>query len=85
MEMQLTSLLPCFEALDTVRQMVLVDMAFNLGVHGLIAFHDTLSLISQGNYQRAGAEMLNSAWAKQVGARATRLAEMMRTGKPVAR
>lgn len=73
--------LPWFEQLDNIRQRVLVDMAFNLGIDGLLAFKQTLSAIATGDYDRAATEMLNSRWAGQVGERARRLARMMRTGK----
>ena len=73
--------LPWFEQLDNIRQRVLVDMAFNLGIDGLLAFRQTLSAIATGDYDRAATEMLNSRWAGQVGERARRLARMMRTGK----
>lgn len=73
--------LPWFEQLDNIRQRVLVDMAFNLGIDGLLAFKQTLAAIASGDYDRAATEMLNSRWAAQVGERARRLARMMRTGK----
>lgn len=73
--------LPWVDKLDDVRQRVLVDMAFNLGIDGLLAFKNTLVAVASGDYDRAATEMLNSRWAGQVGERARRLARMMRTGK----
>jgi lysozyme len=73
--------LPWFDRLDNIRQRVLVDMCFNLGIDGLLAFKQTLAAIAGGDYDRAATEMLNSRWAAQVGERARRLARMMRTGK----
>ena len=70
-----------FWALDDVRQNVLVNMAFNLGVSGLLTFKNTLRLISFNRYEEAAEEMLNSKWARQVGYRAEELAEQMRTGE----
>ena len=70
-----------FWALDDVRQNVLVNMAFNLGVSGLLTFKNTLRLISFNRYEEAAEEMLNSKWANQVGYRAEELAEQMRTGE----
>ena len=67
--------------LDEVRQRVLFDMCFNLGVTKLLAFKNTLEAIRTGRYDDAAAGMLNSLWAKQVKGRAIRLANMMRTGK----
>jgi lysozyme len=78
--LRLVSLLPFFARLDTVRQSILLDMAFNLGVPGLMAFKNTLAAIGDGRYADAAAGMLASRWAEQVGRRAQRLSEMMRTG-----
>jgi lysozyme len=82
---QLNADLPWFAALDPIRQTALANMSFNMGVRGLLGFHDTLSAMAVGNYQLAGTQMLASKWATQTGARATRIAEMIRTGKTVAR
>ena len=46
-----------------------------------LGFHNTLAAIEAGNYAAASGGMLASKWAKQVGARATRLAAMMKTGE----
>lgn len=78
---ELTRALPWFQNLDDARRGVLVNMAFNLGVPGLLKFPKTLSLIQQGKYAEAAVEMLDSLWAKQVGDRAKRLSQQMRTGQ----
>ena len=57
---------------------VLANMAFNLGIHGLLKFVRTLNAIERGNYDEAASHMLASKWAGQVGQRAQRLAAMMR-------
>jgi lysozyme len=67
--------------LNDVRQRVLVDMAFSMGVVGLLNFKRTLATIQAGDYQQAATMMLDSRWAKQVGQRVERLARMMATGK----
>ena len=77
----LTKRLFWFKDLDSVRQAVLVDMAFNMGVAGLMAFKKTLKAIENGKWTEASRQMLDSRWATQVGSRATELAEMMRTGR----
>jgi len=73
--------LPWFNSLDPVRQKVIVDMAFNLGYAGLMGFKRTIAAIERKDYASASYEMMNSRWARQVGRRASRLAEMMATGK----
>jgi lysozyme len=72
--------LPWFVGLDAVRQSALIDMAFNMGIAGLLTFTNTLAAIKEGRWADAAAGMLASKWATQVGARAERLAKMMETG-----
>jgi len=40
-----------------------------------------VAALERGDYARAAAEMLDSAWSAQVGDRASELADMMRTGR----
>ena len=75
--------LPWLDELDEVRQRVLLDMAFNLGVAGLCKFTATLDHGEARRYDQAAVEMLDSRWADQVGQRAVRLSEMMATGEDV--
>lgn len=70
-----------FGKLDEARQGVLLNMAFQLGVPGLLKFHHTLCLTHSGDYTGASVEMLKSRWARQTPERARRLAEQMKTGK----
>lgn len=77
---QLDASLPWWRELDEVRQRVLLNMAFNLGINGLLGFKNTLAAIQAHDWKRAAAGMLASAWAKQVGARANRLVQMILTG-----
>jgi len=77
--------LPWVETLDDIRQRVMLDMAFNMGIYGLLTFHRTLGHIKAGNYALASSAMLESKWARQVGQRAKRLATMMKTGRDYTR
>jgi lysozyme len=77
---QLRSELSFFRHLSAVRQMVLIDMAYNLGVSGLLGFGNTMAALHLRDYKLAAKEMLDSKWARiDVGYRAVRLANMMRT------
>lgn len=69
-----------WRTLSYARQRVMANMAFNLGISGLLGFKNTLKYIETGAYEDAAKGMLASKWAKQVGNRAVRLAEMMRVG-----
>ncbi len=79
-EANLRHRLPWFDSLNTARQGVLTNMAFNMGFNGLEEFTKMLAAAAQGNWIEASQEMLNSQWAKQVGDRSRRLAEQMITG-----
>ncbi|MFY4709988.1 glycoside hydrolase family protein [Burkholderia glumae] len=72
--------LPWWRGMDEVRQRVIANMCFNLGIGTLLTFKNTLAAMQRGSYSVAAAGMLNSKWATQVGARATRLARAMETG-----
>ncbi len=81
-EQQLLEEIPViYNALDEVRQCVLLNMCFNLGIHGLLGFNNTLAFIAAGDWERAANNMLASKWAKQVGRRAIELSELIRKGK----
>ena len=73
--------LPYFNKLNENRQIALIDMCFNLGVNGFLNFHMMLSALESGDYVLASTEMLDSKWATQVGERASRLADIIRTGE----
>lgn len=72
---------PWFKKLGKVRRKVLIDMRFNLGPGRFREFKKMITALAQGDYKAAAAEMVNSAWYHQVGTRARRLVEMMRTGE----
>jgi lysozyme len=77
---ELQKALPWVYHLDDARRGVLENMAYNMGVEKLLSFHDTLSFVQRGLFAQAANAMMQSKWAVQVGARAVRLAEQMRTG-----
>lgn len=72
---------PVVAGLDAVRQRVLVDMGFNLGIPTLLKFQNMWSAIEEEDFERAADEALDSRWAKQVGRRAERLCQAMATGE----
>ena len=72
---------PCVEELDAVRQLVLVDMAFNMGVPRLSKFKKMWAAIHENKFDIAAKEMLDSRWANQVKSRSTKLAHAMHHGE----
>jgi lysozyme len=74
--------LPWFWQLDVVRQSVLVQMRYQLGLSGLLGFRQMVKALERGDLETAADEMLDSAWAREDSpARAHRLAHAMRTGR----
>ena len=70
---------PWWRQLSEIRQLVLADMAFNVGLPKLKGFRKALQAMQEARWDDAATEMLDSMWARQVGPRALRLAQMMRT------
>ena len=58
----------------------LCNMAYNLGVPRLLGFERMWAALAAGDYERAADEALDSKWARQVGARAARVAALIREG-----
>ena len=67
--------------LDPIRQRVVIDMVFNLGMPRFKQFKNMIAAIEAGDWMEASNQMMDSRWAEQVGLRASRLAEMMETGE----
>ena len=72
---------PCVEELDSVRQLVLMDMAFNMGVPRLRKFKKMWNAVHENKFDIAAKEMLDSRWAIQVKSRSTKLAHAMHHGE----
>lgn len=77
---KLPRLYPWYYSLNTPRQAVLVEMAYQMGLDGLDRFHKALEAMEAHNWRVAHDEMLMSDWAKQTPKRAQRLAVQMLTG-----
>ena len=78
---QINQEIPWAVKLDYPRFSVLCNMAFQMGIAGLLKFENTLKMIQSGDYEGAGKGMLNSLWATQTPERAARLAKQMLTGQ----
>lgn len=72
--------IPWWRRLEAPRQAVLLNMAFNMGVAGLLEFRNTLRAVREMRWKDARDGMLASKWAGQVGRRASELAAQMMTG-----
>jgi lysozyme len=78
---QVLAALPWASKLSETRRAVLINMAFQLGINGLLKFKRALGSIEDGQYSEAAMHMLDSLWAQQTPERAKRLAKQMTTGE----
>ena len=67
------------DELPDVAQQVIVNMAFNMGRPRLSKFKNFIAGVNDRDWVRAAEEMMDSRWADQVGARATRLRNLILT------
>lgn len=90
---ELSCSLKFYDELDDVRQEVLINMAFQMGVQGLLKFKKTLDYIRQALFVQscgvlehdyfdlASDEMMDSQWALQTPNRARELSNLMKGGQ----
>jgi lysozyme len=77
---ELDAEMPWWRNLDDIRQDVIAETAFNLGVASLKTFTTFLAYVEAGKYRRAALDMLGTLWARQVKGRARRLSLQLSTG-----
>jgi lysozyme len=68
---------PWWINLDQVRQDVVSEMSFQLGIKGVMGFPKMIAAIKAGDWQTASDEMLNSEWHEETPARCEELAALM--------
>jgi lysozyme len=71
------AVLPGFDELSGPRQRAFANMAFNLGRQRLARFVKMTAAAKRHDWCEVSRQMLDSKWARQVGPRADRLAEMV--------
>jgi lysozyme len=74
---ELHARLSFYERLPDRKKQALANMAFQLGINGLLNFRRMLSAIKDGDWTRARIEALDSRWASQTPARAREIANMI--------
>ena len=72
-----------FAELDRTRKDAVISLGFNMGVRKLTTFKKFVAAMVAQNYETAAVEILDSAYATQVGKRAIELAAMIRSGQSV--
>lgn len=71
---------PWWRDMSDARKRALINMCFNLGITRLKGFKKMLAALEGGQWEKAYQEALHSKWARQVGARANRIAQMFVEG-----
>lgn len=69
-----------FESLSENRQLVIINMVFNLGAQGFKRFRKLIQAIEANDFKKAVLEMRDSQWYEQVPNRAQRLIQLMGSG-----
>lgn len=71
----------CYFHLNDARKAVMLSIAYQIGIYGVLKFKKMLGALERADYSAAADEMLNSLAAKQTPARWKRNAEQMRSGE----
>lgn len=77
---QLPKRISFFGKLDDVRQAILCDMAYNIGINGLLGFNNMLDSIEKADYADAAFEIFESKLHNEEPLRTADLIGMMRSG-----
>ena len=77
-ESELNFRIPWWRDLPDDAQRALANMCFNLGWPRLSGFTKMINHLKEREFFEASEEALESKWAKQVGLRASRIAELIR-------
>jgi len=73
--------IPWSGQLDEIRREALINLAFNVGIGGLLGFTKMLAAMKRGDWATAASELLDSKYRKQVLLRAERLAKQITSGE----
>lgn len=68
-----------FLDMDDKKKEVVVDMAYQMGVAGVLKFKRMIAAVEGGDYQKAADELMDSVYAKQTHNRAIQNEAIMRS------
>lgn len=80
-EHQLEKNISFFDQLNDARKSVLMNMAYQMGIGGLLSFHDMLKALGCKDYEGASTSMMDSVWYRDFTSRASRLVKIMKFGE----
>lgn len=66
-----------FKKLDPARKAIILSMAYQMGVTGLLGFPSMWAALNNKNWEEAGYQALDSLWAEQTSERAHRHARVL--------
>ena len=73
--------LPWVFKLDRIRQEVMIELTFNMGIEKVLTFHDFLGFMERGDFGSAALDLSHTKWASDVkSARAGDIITLLRTG-----
>lgn len=78
-EKELTSAWPPYGEQPEAIQSALLDMSYQLGVHGVLAFHDMLAALARKDYEGAARAVEFSAWNQETPKRVKRVVTVFRS------
>lgn len=81
LQFRLKQCIPFWSDLNDARKYVLINMAYQMGIGGLLGFHDMLKALGLKDYTATGAAMKDSVWYRDYTARASRLIKIMLSGE----
>lgn len=78
-EKELASAWPPYGEQPESIQSALLDMSYQLGVHGVLEFHDMLAALTRKDYEAATRAVEQSAWNRETPKRVERVAAVFRS------
>lgn len=69
-----------FTGLNDARQQCIMEMAYQMGVEGVLAFRNMIGSLEKGDFLEAGEHALDSKWAEQTPARARDVSDRLARG-----
>lgn len=69
-----------YQSLDSIRQMALINMVFQMGIGGVATFTNSLALLKNKDWEKAAINLSKSKWFSQTPNRSYRVIEVFRTG-----
>ena len=77
LKLRIKQKLPFYDDMPEKAQDVIVEMCYQMGIHGFSNFKKTIDHLMRKDYKTASVEMLDSRWAKQTPNRAKKLSNQM--------